>query len=73
MYMDPNIENFQTEEQKNDNIIIKSHIQPTDNTYEDEQVCIYDYLDQLEKFLSILSKIHMLLSNSHRRRKFKLE
>jgi hypothetical protein len=40
--MDVNIEIFGTEEQENDNIIITSHIQHTDNTYEDEQVCIYD-------------------------------
>ncbi len=44
--MDANSEIFQTEEQENDNIIITSHIQPTNNTYEEEQVCIYDYLDQ---------------------------
>jgi hypothetical protein len=60
MYMDTKMdaksEIFQTEEQENDNIIITSHIQPTDNTYEDEQVCIYDYLAQLEKFLWMLSK-----------------
>jgi hypothetical protein len=48
---DPNIEIFETEEQENDNIIITSHIQSINNTYEDEQVCIYDYLDYSERFL----------------------
>jgi hypothetical protein len=42
---DLNIENFETEGQENDSIIITSHIQSINNTYEDEQVCIYDYLD----------------------------
>ncbi len=48
---DPNIEIFETEEQENDNIIITSHIQSINNTYEDEQVCICDYLDYSERFL----------------------
>jgi hypothetical protein len=48
---DANIEIFETEEQENDNIIITSPIQSINNTYEDEQVCIYDYLDYSERFL----------------------
>jgi hypothetical protein len=48
---DANIEIFETEEQENDNIIITSPIQSIKNTNEDEQVCIYDYLDYSERFL----------------------
>jgi len=47
--MNANIEHFQIEEQENENIIITSPIQSIDNTFEDEQVFIYDYLDQFKK------------------------
>jgi len=55
MYMDckidAKIEIFGTEEQENDNIIITSHVQPINNTCEDEQVYIYDNLNHSERFL----------------------
>jgi hypothetical protein len=49
--IDPNIEIFESEEQENDNIIITSPIQSINNTNEDEQVCIYDYLNYSERCL----------------------
>jgi hypothetical protein len=49
--IDPNIEIFKNEEQENDNIINTSPIQSINNTNEDEQVRIDDYLKYSERFL----------------------